>query len=200
MTTTSTQLLKQSKNKRTLDVTQNEGIDTNEAVSHTLLKPEVTAAFCMQTWEPLHSVSGLRSALVKQIDDVHNGSMERAEAMLLTQAHTLDALFNSLAAKAHEQARLPHHESFLRLALKAQSQCRATLEALANIKNPPVIYAKQANISNGHQQINNMSATHSEKNYENQQNELLEQKHDERLDTRATSKAVSAYSDLEALE
>lgn len=34
---------------------------------------------------------------------------------------------------------------------KAQSQCRATLETLAAIKNPPVIYAKQANISNGPQ-------------------------------------------------
>ena len=44
----------------------------------------------------------------------------------------------------------------LRSDLKAQAQCRATLEALAEIKNPhPVAFVKQANISSGHQQVNN---------------------------------------------
>ena len=42
-------------------------------------------------------------------------------------------------------------ETYLRLALKAQSQCRATLETLAAIKNPPVIFAKQANVTTGPQ-------------------------------------------------
>jgi hypothetical protein len=37
----------------------------------------------------------------------------------------------------------------MRLALKAQSQCRATLETLAQIKNPPVVLARQANIAQG---------------------------------------------------
>jgi hypothetical protein len=36
------------------------------------------------------------------------------------------------------------------LALKAQSQCRATLETLAAIKNPqPVAFVRQANIAHG---------------------------------------------------
>jgi transposase InsO family protein len=44
----------------------------------------------------------------------------------------------------------------MRLALKAQSQCRATVEALAEMKNPkPVAYVQQANIANGPQQVNN---------------------------------------------
>ena len=44
----------------------------------------------------------------------------------------------------------------LRLALKAQAQCRATLEALAAIKNPqPVFFVRQANIAHGPQQVNN---------------------------------------------
>jgi len=37
----------------------------------------------------------------------------------------------------------------MRLALRAQSQCRATLETLAAIKNPPVVFANQANIAHG---------------------------------------------------
>jgi hypothetical protein len=36
------------------------------------------------------------------------------------------------------------------------------LETLANIKNPPVVFARQANISNGPQQVNNGAATNYE--------------------------------------
>ena len=46
----------------------------------------------------------------------------------------------------------------MRLALKAQSQCRATIEALTNIKNPrPVAYVRQANIGQA-VQVNNGGA------------------------------------------
>ena len=59
------------------------------------------------------------------------------------------------------------------MAFRAQNQCRMTLETLANIKNPPVVFAKQANISQGHQQINNcVPASRAEEN-KNQQNKLL---------------------------
>ncbi|MDT4288453.1 hypothetical protein RO575_02670 [Methylomonas sp. MO1] len=57
------------------------------------------------------------------------------------QAHTLNELFNNLARKAHGQEYLKNYEAFLKLALKAQSQCRATLETLSNIKNPPIVFA-----------------------------------------------------------
>jgi hypothetical protein len=40
------------------------------------------------------------------------------------------------------------------LALKAQSQCRATLETLTTIKSPPVLFAKQENIAAGPEQVN----------------------------------------------
>ena len=61
---------------------------------------------------------------------------------------------------------MPNLEGFMRMALRPQSQCRATLETLATIKNPPIIYAKQANIANGHQQINNGTAapSHTQEN------------------------------------
>jgi len=139
--------------------------------------------------------------LITQIDRVNDGNLKRPEAMLLMQAHTLDGLFHNLARKAQIQSHMPHYESFLRLALKAQGQCRSTLETLAAIKNPPVIYAKQANISNGHQQINNgipAPGTHTEEII-NQSNELLEHTHGERLDTRTKGEAIGVNSELEAL-
>jgi hypothetical protein len=72
---------------------------------------------------------------------------------------------------------MPHYETFLRLELKAQAQCRSTLETLATIKNPPVIYAKQANISNNQQINNGVPAPSHAKEIKNQPNELLEVQH-----------------------
>ena len=46
-------------------------------------------------------------------------------------------------------------DRYMRLALKAQAQCRATVETLAEIKNPPTLFARQANIAHGPQQVNN---------------------------------------------
>ncbi len=77
----------------------------------------------------------------------------RAESMLLVQAHTLDAIFNNLARRAINAEYMPSLESYLKLGLKAQGQCRATLDTLAKMKNPsPVNFVAQANIAHGHQQ------------------------------------------------
>lgn len=187
------------KDKRLLTVRQTKDEDPDEALSKTLLRPEVTAAFNIQTWEPLHTVEGLRAALIQQIDEVHSGNMKRPEAMLLSQAHTLDALFNDLAQRAHGRETVSGCESYLRLALKAQAQCRATLETLSNIKNPPVIFAKQANISNGHQQINNGVPTTQAENNQNQPNELLTEIPNETLDNGRKGEAISANSSLETV-
>jgi len=56
----------------------------------------------------------------------------------MAQAHTLDAIFGSCARRAalNMGTYLNTAETYLRLGLKAQSQCRTTLETLANIKNP----------------------------------------------------------------
>jgi hypothetical protein len=42
----------------------------------------------------------------------------------------------------------------MRVALKAQSQSRCTIDSLADIKNPRPVFAKQTNIANGPQQVN----------------------------------------------
>ena len=69
----------------------------------------------------------------------------------------------------------------MRLALKAQNQCRATLQALVQLKQPSqTTFVKQANIAQGHQQVNNLA----EKNI-TPQNELLKDSH-AKLDNGAT--------------
>lgn len=134
-------------------------------------------------------------ALMAQIIEVRSGNLQSAERTLVAQANTLDAIFNELARRSalNMGEYINAAERYMRLALKAQSQCRATLETLAAIKNPPVIYAKQANISNGPQQVNNgaMPAFASVENVI-EPNKLLEHEHGQRLDTGTTSAAIGA--------
>lgn len=139
-----------------------------------------------------------------QIKAVQAGDMSRLEAMLITQAIALEDLFVNLTRQGMMQERLSGMEISLRLALKAQSQCRATLETLAAVKNPPIIYARQANISQGHQQINNgvsaTGATTTNAGIENKPNELLQgELTHAQLDTRSTSYAGGNDSQLEAV-
>ena len=78
--------------------------------------------------------------------------------MLVAQAHTLQARFYELARRAgfNLGEYINAGETYMRLALKAQSQCRATLETLATIKNlAPLTFVKQANIAQGPQHVNN---------------------------------------------
>jgi hypothetical protein len=122
----------------------------------------------------------------------------------------LQAIFMSLARRAANQEYLKQWEAYLRMALKAQNQCRMTLETLATIKNPPVVYAKQANINNGGQQQVNNGAQSEVANppqarvgapapatiSKTEQSGLLEVKDGERLDTGAAQAAGRAGTDL----
>jgi len=101
-------------------------------------------------------LSELIKGLHEQVKKVQGGDLRPVEAMLFGQAVALETIFTSLARRATSQEYLKQFHAYLGLALKAQAQCRATLEALAEIKNPrPVAFVKQANISGGHQQVNN---------------------------------------------
>lgn len=100
-------------------------------------------------------VEVLLGLLREQTHEVQQGDMKLAEAMLINQAVALQSLFVKWTEKGMEAGLLRQQETAFRLALKAQSQCRATLETLSNIKHPPIVYAKQANVTTGPQQINN---------------------------------------------
>ena len=174
--------------------------DPDEAIAKTLTMPEVGAAGTIRGLNNIHDVNALTKILSKQTADVVGGNMTRPEAMLLSQAHTLDALFNSLVMKGLGQTHMQHYEAFMRLAFKAQSQCRSTLQTLSDIKNPSVVYAKQANITNGNQQINNgVPAPRTQENIK-YTNELLTELPNEALDNRRTVEAIPVNSVLATME
>ena len=135
------------------------GESDSRSNTRVLLNPTAQAAYTIR------AVGGFESDMIDfvaelsdQIKAISRGDMKRPEAMLFTQAHTLNEIFNGLARRACNQGSIKQLETFMRLALKSQSQCRATLETLSNIKNPPVVYTKQANITSGPQQVNNNEA------------------------------------------
>jgi len=95
------------------------------------------------------------TTLSKQIQEVKSGDLSCAEMTLAAQGNTLDLIFNGLVCKAANSQLISHFETYMRLALKAQSQCRTTYESLAEIKNPrPMAFIKQQNIG-VNQQVNN---------------------------------------------
>lgn len=102
-----------------------------------------------------------------------------------------DMLFNTLAQRAAAnvgQGYLGATETYMKLALHAQSQCRPTWEAVSAIKNPPIAgYVGQANVAHGPQQVNKGSRA---RKTDTPQNKLLEAKDGERLDTRTASASV----------
>jgi hypothetical protein len=120
--------------------------------------------------------------------------------MLINQASALQALFVRLCERSMQQEHLSNLEGLLRLALRAQSQCRATLEALAIIKSPPTVYARQANVTTGPQQINNTLALHQGAQENRiEQNQLLEDQLEQRMDSGAAGAAGVGDSAMAAL-
>ena len=83
----------------------------------------------------------------------------------------------------------------MNLCFKAQNQSRATIDSLIRLKQPSnTQFIKQANIAQGHQQVNNLA----EKNI-TPQNELLEDRY-AHLDTRTTPTTTGIDTALEALD
>lgn len=170
-----------------------------------LLAPSVRAARTAMDWSK--SLRDLDiNAVVDEIDAqaaaASRSDLTRSEAILVAQAHTLDVLFDAMCRRARWNINdYPDAaEKFLRVALRAQSQCRATIETLAEMKNPrPLAFVSQANFANGPQQVNNGVATRADEKSISQ-NELLEQTNGQRLDFGTAGKTLARDPALEAVE
>ena len=182
---------------------------TADALAVLALQPDAMAAVAVQPYTNAFGkldVSSLAMVLAGQIKAVQGGEMKHAEAMLYGQAQALQAMFTSLARRASSQDYIKNMETYLRMALKAQNQCRMTLETLATIKNPPVVFARQMNVANGPQQVNNGTVQHHAVSPEQARADagthttkqnldqigLLEVGNGQRLDTRTPGTAGSA--------
>lgn len=197
------------KNKRdpnTIEVKTKPDEEKGVSLARVSLRPSTKGAVTIKEYSNIYGnldLMGLVGELSDQAKEVNDGNLKRVEGMLLVQAHTLDAIFNNLAQRAINSEYMDHLDRYLRLALKAQSQCRATLETLAAIINPaPVAFVKQANIANGPQQVNNSVADNAARAEisKNQPNKLLDHQHGKRMDFGTTGATGSTDSTLETVE
>jgi hypothetical protein len=160
------------------------------------LTPEILSAALLVSSDLLGKAPVIEVAneLMRQTSAINRGDMTRAEDMLVAQAHTLNAVFTHLAGHALRAKQLDVLESYMRLALKAQNQARATLQTLGELKIPKqVAFVKQANIGNQVQVNNGVQQKPARtRKTKKAQNELLEVEHGERLDTRTTGTAGAA--------
>ena len=136
------------------------------------------------------------------IKAVNSGNLDKLEGMLTAQAEALNAIFNNFAKRAIHATHMPQLDTYTRLAMKAQAQCRTTVEAIAEIKYPKsATFIKQANIAQ-QQQVNNgqekVPARAREKNI-TPTNELLAEPAHAALDTRTAGPAIGLDSQLEAV-
>ena len=176
------------------------------------LKPCVNSAAVIESFQaPLlgqgADMNLLMAGLRGTFEQVRDGDLQTMERMLVAQATSLQTVFASLARRASLQENLRHYEAFMGLALKAQSQSRATISALVDLKYPrQATFVKQANIAHGAQQVNNGAApdasiARAEEN-PSEQNKLLEADHVQPhggLDSGAQGAPTRGHQTVEAL-
>lgn len=124
---------------------------------------------------------------------LEQGDMAHLEAMLYAQAETLSTLFHLSVTKAQSAEYLPQVQLHSDIALKAQNHCRRTIMAISDLKQPKkaTFIKQQHNTLN--QQINSENKSQSE-------NEVLESKHGNQLESGAAQTAIRHDAGMEALE
>jgi hypothetical protein len=139
---------------------------------------------------------------------VKTGDLTDVEAMLMSQATTLQTLFTFFTHLAKQQTGLSQFQAYMTTALKTQNQCRTTLQTLLELKFPrTTAFVKQANITSGPQQINNGVKsepvdTHAQETETEQSKLSLEDTRHEReaLDIRAETTTGGTDKAMETLE
>lgn len=193
---------------RLMELRCREGLTDGQTLAEAALGPEVasvaTAVDYSQGLFPDICLQDCIEVMRTDIEAVNGGNLDRLEGMLTAQAGALNAMFNNFSKRAIHADVIPQLETYFRLALKAQAQCRATVEAIAEIKYPKsATFIRQANIAQ-QQQVNNggkddsrnASRAHAHERNITPSTELLEASHGERLDTGTTGSASGAYSGM----
>jgi hypothetical protein len=132
---------------------------------------------------------------------VQRGDLSEVESMLTAQAAVLDVVFNVLAKRAASNMgqSMVTCETYLRMALKAQSQCRQTLETLTEVKYPKAAtFVRQQNIA-AQQQVNNgvpASSSPAHAKNANLTNELISEADNATLDEGRTGTTGATHPDM----
>jgi hypothetical protein len=91
----------------------------------------------------------------RNAEQLAKGDLTLASEMLAAQAHSLDAMFTEMARRAAMNMGdyIQASERYARLALKAQANSRATLEALVRLHQPREQIVKHVHVNEGGQAV-----------------------------------------------
>lgn len=101
------------------------------------------------------SIEASLGVMVEETNAVINGDLSTLKKTLVGQAATLDTAFTELLRRSY--ATMGEHneaaERYMRLALKAQAGCRATIEAVSKLQHPHEQVIKHVHVNQGAQAI-----------------------------------------------
>lgn len=95
------------------------------------------------------------AVLAEEIQRAMKGDLSLASRIYTSQAISLDALFTDMARRSgNNMGQYPDAaDRYMRLALKAQSACRSTLEALTRLHQPREQTVKHVHVNEGGQAV-----------------------------------------------
>ncbi len=189
---------------------------THQRLADVSMSPITSNAATAQVWaQQTFGEIGLNESVAlfqERATLASSGDLTDAKQMLMAQASALDTIFSDLARRASRcmadtlsDTKMAAADAYLRMAFKAQGQCRNTLQTLGELVNPrSVAFIKQANMANGPQQVNNgeQCLTPAEKCAPTP-NKLLESEDGQcssGMDAGATTATVRSDQKLEAVE
>lgn len=134
-----------------------------QAMARKLLEPHLRHALSASAFAGKALGSGIEGpGIMDFVDHVQMatgkaeaGDLAIASRLLAAQAMTLDAMFTELARRAalNMGEHINAAERYGRLALKAQSNCRATVEALAKLHQPREQTVRHVHVNDGGQAV-----------------------------------------------
>lgn len=175
-----------------------------ETLGRSIVDPAVSAGLAMQSYRSHIPGSGDVNASIGEVRRitaaVKAGDLSDVEGMLVAQAVALQTISANFFNRAQMQTGQRNLEAFFGLGLKAQSQSRATIQALIELKFPrQTVFAKNVgNVNNGQQQYNAPGVPHAGKD-DSAQIKQIGGIDGEWMDTRAPSAPVSTHPHLAAV-
>lgn len=150
---------KKPKTEQALHVTKEPGKTEARQLAEIAINPTAQSLGTVQQFSKHNmgeqDTTALFEALIDQTKAGKNGDLSQMRAMLTGQAFALNAIFSELARRAGNNMGeyLQATQLYMRLALKAQAQCRSTIEALDRLTNGHVQTVKHVHVSEGGQAV-----------------------------------------------
>lgn len=150
---------KKTKDTQTLKVPEEPGKPSAQLLAEIAINPAAHSLATVQQFTRHtmgeQDVNALFEAIIAQTKAGKNGDLSQVRAMLTGQALALNSIFSELARRAGSNMGeyLQATQLYMNLALKAQAQCRATIEALDRLTNGHVQTVKHVHINEGGQAV-----------------------------------------------